>query len=139
MHYPDTQILPFSDCFFYEYPVVGKIIQDKKIGSRPVFRYRKMGYAKTNGNINVPDRCICIYDFVARFVAPKYGIPEDPVTGSAYTQLAPYWTSKIGLKRFRVKQMSSRGGELTCEVVDDRVLISGKAIKYMEGRIKIET
>jgi PhzF family phenazine biosynthesis protein len=77
------------------------------------------------------------YDFVARFFAPKYGIPEDPVTGSAYTQLAPYWASVIGSKRFSVKQMSSRGGELTCEVVGDRVLISGKAIKYLEGKIKI--
>ena len=48
------------------------------------------------------------YDFVARFFAPKYGIPEDPVTGSAYTQLAPYWASKTGLKKFSVKQMSSR-------------------------------
>ena len=77
------------------------------------------------------------YDFVARFFAPKYGIPEDPVTGSAYTQLAPYWASRIGSKRFSVKQVSSRGGELTCEIVDDRVLISGKAIKYLEGKIKI--
>jgi len=79
------------------------------------------------------------YDFVARFFAPKYGIPEDPVTGSAYTQLAPYWASMIGSKRFSVKQMSSRGGELTCEIVDDRVFISGQAIKYLEGKIKIET
>ena len=79
------------------------------------------------------------YDFIARFFAPKYGIPEDPVTGSAYTQLAPYWASKIGSKRFRVKQVSSRGGELTCEIVDDRVLISGKAAKYLEGKINIET
>ena len=79
------------------------------------------------------------YDFVARFFAPKYGIPEDPVTGSAYTQLAPYWASMTGSKRFSVKQMSSRGGELTCEIVDDRVLISGQAIKYLEGKIKIET
>ena len=79
------------------------------------------------------------YDFIARFFAPKYGIPEDPVTGSAYTQLAPYWASKIGSKRFRVKQVSSRGGELTCEIVDDRVLISGKAVKYLEGKINIET
>lgn len=79
------------------------------------------------------------YDFITRFFAPKYGIPEDPVTGSAYTQLAPYWASKIGSKRFRVKQVSSRGGELTCEMVDDRVLISGKAIKYLEGKINIET
>jgi PhzF family phenazine biosynthesis protein len=79
------------------------------------------------------------YDFIARFFAPKYGIPEDPVTGSAYTQLAPYWASKMGSKRFRVKQVSSRGGELTCELVDDRVFISGKAIKFLEGKIRIET
>ena len=79
------------------------------------------------------------YDFVARFFAPKYGIPEDPVTGSAYTQLAPYWVSKIGSKRFSAKQMSSRGGELTCELVGDRVLISGRAVKYLEGTIKIQT
>jgi len=67
------------------------------------------------------------------------GVPEDPVTGSAYTQLAPYWASKISSKKFRVKQMSSRGGELSCEGVGDRVFISGKAIKYLEGKIKIET
>ena len=78
------------------------------------------------------------YDFVARFFAPKYGIPEDPVTGSAYTQLAPYWASKTGSKKFSVKQMSSRGGELRCEVSGDRVFISGKAIKYLEGKINIE-
>jgi PhzF family phenazine biosynthesis protein len=79
------------------------------------------------------------YDFVARFFAPKYGIPEDPVTGSAYTQLAPYWASKTGSKKFSVKQMSSRGGELRCEFAGDRVFISGKAVKYLEGKIKIET
>jgi PhzF family phenazine biosynthesis protein len=78
------------------------------------------------------------YDFVTRFFAPKYGVPEDPVTGSAYTQLAPYWASRTGKKRFNVKQVSSRGGELSCEIVGNRVLISGKAIKYMEGKIKIK-
>ena len=77
------------------------------------------------------------YDFVARFFAPNYGIPEDPVTGSAYTQLTPYWASRLGSTRFSVKQMSARGGELTCEIVEDRVLISGKALKYMEGKIII--
>jgi len=79
------------------------------------------------------------YDFITRFFAPKYGVPEDPVTGSAYTQLAPYWAAKIGKKRFNVKQVSLRGGELSCEIVDNRVLISGKAIKYLEGKINIET
>lgn len=78
------------------------------------------------------------YDFVSRFFAPKYGIPEDPVTGSAYTQLAPYWAPRIGSNRLRAKQISSRGGELICELVDDRVLIYGKAVKYLEGKINIE-
>jgi len=77
------------------------------------------------------------YDFVARFFAPKVGVPEDPVTGSAYTQLAPYWASKLGPKKFKAKQMSLRGGEVRCEIVGDRVLISGKAAKYMEGKITL--
>lgn len=78
-------------------------------------------------------------DFVARFFAPKYGIPEDPVTGSAYTQLAPYWSGKMGKIKLRAKQISPRGGKLTCELKGDRVLISGSAIKYMEGTIEIKT
>ncbi len=77
------------------------------------------------------------YDFVARFFAPKYGIDEDPVTGSAYTQLAPYWASKLGQTRFHAKQLSKRGGELICELVGDRVFIYGKAVSYLEGTIDI--
>ncbi len=77
------------------------------------------------------------YDFVARFFAPKYGIVEDPVTGSAYTQLAPYWSTKLGQSKFSVKQVSRRGGELRCEVVNNRVHIYGKAIKYLQGEIEL--
>ena len=77
------------------------------------------------------------YDFVVRFFAPKYGIQEDSVTGSAYTQLVPYWAEKLGKKKFKAKQISSRGGELSCELSGDRVLISGKAIKYLEGNIEL--
>ena len=79
------------------------------------------------------------YDFVSRFFAPKYGIPEDPVTGSAHTQLVPYWASKLGSNRLHARQLSARGGELICELVDDRVLIYGKAVKYLEGKIHIES
>jgi len=78
-------------------------------------------------------------DFVARFFAPKYGIPEDPVTGSAYTQLAPYWSEKLGKTAFSAKQISPRGGKLTCELKGGRVLISGSAVKYMEGAIEVQT
>ena len=78
------------------------------------------------------------FDFVARFFAPKYGIPEDPVTGSAYTQLMPYWTDKLGKSKLTARQLSSRGGNVLCEIKDDRVFISGSAIKYMEGTINIQ-
>lgn len=77
------------------------------------------------------------YDFVARFFAPKYAIPEDSVTGSAYTQLTPYWSAKLLKNKFTAKQISKRGGELFCELKGDRVLISGKAVKYLQGEIEI--
>lgn len=77
------------------------------------------------------------YDFVARFFAPKYGIPEDPVTGSAYTQLAPYWAECLDKNTLTAKQLSARGGELECTVVGDRVLISGHAVSYLQGEINI--
>ena len=77
------------------------------------------------------------YDFIARFFAPRYGINEDPVTGSAYTQLVPYWSSIMGISKFHAKQVSSRGGELFCEMQGDRVTIAGKAVKYLTGEIEI--
>ncbi len=78
------------------------------------------------------------YDFVARFFAPGFGIPEDPVTGSAYTRLVPYWAGRLDKSKFNVKQVSARGGELMCELKGDRVLITGKAVKYLEGVVYIE-
>ncbi|MDQ6969839.1 MAG: PhzF family phenazine biosynthesis protein [Mariprofundus sp.] len=78
------------------------------------------------------------YDFVARFFAPNYGIDEDPVTGSAYTQLAPYWSQRLGLKTLRARQLSSRGGDVWCELNGDRVFIAGKAVKYLQGGIEVE-
>ncbi|MEH0154922.1 PhzF family phenazine biosynthesis protein [Limibacter armeniacum] len=76
-------------------------------------------------------------DFVSRFFAPQSGIDEDPVTGSAHTTLAPYWAGVFGKSELTAKQLSQRGGDLKCQVVQDRVLISGKACKYMEGSISI--
>lgn len=78
------------------------------------------------------------YDFIARFFAPRYGIPEDPVTGSAYTQIAPYWAKRLEKTVLNAKQISPRGGKLRCEVNGKRVLISGTAVKYMEGVIEID-
>jgi PhzF family phenazine biosynthesis protein len=79
------------------------------------------------------------YDFVARFFGPKLGINEDPVTGSAYTQLVPYWAERLGVEKLHAKQLSKRGGELLCEVVADRVNIAGRAVRYLSGEIEIDT
>lgn len=77
------------------------------------------------------------YDFVSRFFAPKYGTPEDPVTGSAHTQLAPYWSGRLGKTQLRARQISRRGGNLLCQIHEDRVRIAGSAVKYMEGTIEV--
>jgi len=76
-------------------------------------------------------------DFVSRFFAPRFGIPEDPVTGSAHCQLTPYWAARLGKTSMDARQISRRGGELKVEDRGARVLISGRAAPYMEGRIRV--
>jgi len=78
-------------------------------------------------------------DFVSRFFAPKFGIDEDPVTGSAHCALTPYWANKLKKKNLHAHQVSQRGGELFCKDCGDRVKISGRAVKFMEGSIAINT
>ena len=77
------------------------------------------------------------YDFVSRYFCPKFGINEDPVTGSAHTTLIPYWSDKLNKKELRAKQISKRGGELFCINEESRVLIGGNASLYMKGEIVI--
>jgi len=77
------------------------------------------------------------YDFVSRFFAPQTGINEDPVTGSAHTLLTPYWSERLRKKKLNAFQCSSRGGLLTCQLLNDRVLIGGKAKMFLEGTIYI--
>ncbi len=77
------------------------------------------------------------YDVVARFFAPNSGIDEDPVTGSAFTQLTPYWAQQLGKTKLIAKQVSKRGGEVHCELMGERVTIGGKAMKYLEGTIHL--
>jgi PhzF family phenazine biosynthesis protein len=76
-------------------------------------------------------------DFVSRFFAPRQGIPEDPVTGSAHCTLVPFWSKRLGKKKLHALQVSPRGGELFCEDRGDRVAISGRAVRYLEGTIEI--
>ncbi len=77
------------------------------------------------------------YDFVCRFFAPNCGIDEDPVTGSAYTQLSPYWSKQLSKKAMSARQLSTRGGDVFVEDKSERVMISGKAALYMQGEIML--
>ncbi|HEX2682978.1 MAG TPA: PhzF family phenazine biosynthesis protein [Ferruginibacter sp.] len=74
-------------------------------------------------------------DFVSRFFAPGAGIDEDPVTGSAHSQLIPFWSEKLNKKDLHALQLSKRGGELWCELRGDRVIMKGKAVFFMKGEI----
>lgn len=76
-------------------------------------------------------------DFVSRFFAPGAGINEDPVTGSSHCELTPYWSKRLNKNKLSAQQLSQRGGKLECELSGNRVLISGKAVKYMQGTIEI--
>lgn len=78
-------------------------------------------------------------DFVSRFFAPKLGIPEDPVTGSAHCELAPYWGKRLNLSSMRAFQCSRRGGEVGCRLSGNRVFLTGSAITFMEATITVET
>lgn len=89
----------------------------------------------------LPYRAVCVSspsssperDFVCRFFAPAVGINEDPVTGSAYTMLVPYYAKRFGKSQLKARQLSQRGGELSLELKAERVHISGKAHTVMQG------
>jgi predicted PhzF superfamily epimerase YddE/YHI9 len=76
-------------------------------------------------------------DFVSRYFAPNYGVDEDPVTGSAHCVLTPYWAARLGKEQLTARQISARGGELTCTLRGGRVTIAGHAVLYLEGAITI--
>ena len=76
-------------------------------------------------------------DFVSRFFAPRFGIDEDPVTGSAHCVLTPFWAERLGKDALTARQISSRGGDLKCKLAGSRVSIIGHAVQYMEAEIAI--
>jgi predicted PhzF superfamily epimerase YddE/YHI9 len=76
-------------------------------------------------------------DFVSRVFAPGAGIPEDQVTGSAHCMMTPYWAARLGKTRLDARQLSKRGGTLVCEDRGERVAISGRAVLYAQGEIRV--
>jgi predicted PhzF superfamily epimerase YddE/YHI9 len=76
-------------------------------------------------------------EFVSRYFAPSYGIPEDPVTGSTHCTLGPYWSVRLNKNVLRARQVSARGGEVVVEPRGERVTLKGKAVLYLTGTITL--
>jgi PhzF family phenazine biosynthesis protein len=77
------------------------------------------------------------YDFVSRFFAPHFGVPEDPVTGSAHTALTPFWAKRLGRKTLKARQASPRGGDLLCTDNGATVILQGPCALYLTGEIEV--
>ncbi|WP_432195546.1 PhzF family phenazine biosynthesis protein [Streptomyces sp. bgisy027] len=77
------------------------------------------------------------YDFVSRYFAPAYGVPEDPVTGSAHTALAPWWAQRLGRRELTGLQLSARRGTVITRVSSDRVLLTGSATTVVSGKLHV--
>jgi PhzF family phenazine biosynthesis protein len=77
------------------------------------------------------------YDFVSRFFSPGDGLPEDPVTGSAHTALAPYWAKRLGRDDLVGYQASARGGLVRAVPAGDRVYLTGRAVTVLDGELKV--
>lgn len=76
-------------------------------------------------------------DFVSRMFAPKAGIDEDPVTGSAHCSLVTHWAEKLGKTDFLARQVSRRGGTLRCRLEGETVVVAGQAVLYLTGEINV--
>ena len=76
------------------------------------------------------------YDFVSRFFAPHFGVPEDPVTGSAHSALVPFWAKRLNKKKMKARQMSARGGDLICTNDGAHVILQGPCALYLIGEIE---
>ena len=75
------------------------------------------------------------YDFVSRYFAPKVGVDEDPVTGSAHCSLGPFWSQRLGKTEFVAYQASARGGIVGVRLSQDRVYLSGRAVTILRGEL----
>lgn len=79
------------------------------------------------------------YDFASRFFAPRAGVPEDPVTGSAHCALAPFWAERLGRRRLIGYQVSARGGSVYVQASEDgqRVELAGRAVTVFRAELRV--
>jgi PhzF family phenazine biosynthesis protein len=101
------------------------------------FTMRQLKHHEHSGSLLVTAPGEGQYDFISRFFAPGLGIEEDPVTGSAHCQLAPFWGARLGKKKLSAFQASPRGGEIDCSLAGTRVHLTGSAVTFLRGEVII--
>lgn len=106
-----------------------KVVRELKPDMDALKNFERVGVIATAPGIDA--------DFVSRFFAPRVGVPEDPVTGSAHCSLIPFWAERLGKTELFARQISKRGGELFCRLVGDRVRIGGHAKIYKRGELNV--
>jgi PhzF family phenazine biosynthesis protein len=97
--------------------------------------FRRLATVKARGTIVTARASSEEHHFVSRFFVPRYGIDEDPVTGSAHCALAPYWSPKLGFEDLVGYQASTRGGIVRARLAGDRVILSGQAVTVLRGEL----
>ncbi len=99
--------------------------------------FRRLGRIPTRGIIVTARSDSSQPDVVSRFFCPALGIDEDPVTGSAHSVLAPFWSARIGRNTLTARQVSRRGGNLVMRIAGERVFISGHCVSVFRGEMLI--
>lgn len=112
------------------------VLETKKQVEELIPNFSKMVKLEQGSGVIVTARGTDV-DFVSRCFYPKLGVNEDPVTGSAHSNLIPFWSRRLNKEVMIARQLSERGGTLYCKIAGDRVKISGKAVPYMIGNINI--
>ena len=124
---------PQRTAVYYDRDFIVELMNEEAVKNcQPDFTLMKK--IKGNVMITAPGKTV---DFVSRFFAPAIGIDEDPVTGSAHSQLIPFWSYKLDKQVMKAQQLSRRGGELYCEQKGNRVIMGGTCVFYMKGEIEL--
>lgn len=74
-------------------------------------------------------------DFVSRFFAPRFGIDEDPATGSADCSMTPLRADRLGKTTLDARQLSERGVTFELDLAGDRVKLRGTCVTTLRGTL----
>lgn len=113
------------------------LVEDEKVVRTMHPNFGALGMIDARGVIVTSEAIADRFDFVSRFFAPRAGVNEDPVTGSAHCMLAPFWAERLDMEKMIGYQVSDRGGMVRVQVQGDRVLLGGQAVTVMKGIIVV--